>query len=187
MGTPVASPAEMMVFISRAFAKLCRSPNEVEALIIPIRTIENVKDLQNILPCLPFYQPPAIDSDTLGTFATTKGANYAGSYSLYAIEVDYKLCSANELQLYLLAIRDGGAPAPAKYSPPDADAFSQHIAEMKARAEDCIETNAWLDIGGIYTGLDLLKFDDFRSYLGHLITSNAYMVYRCDFGLSLDY
>lgn len=187
MGTPVNNPAEMMLFINRTFLKLCRSPNEVEALIIPVRTVEHQKALLQLLPCLPFYTAPVAGADNIGTFTTVDGANYEGSYSLQTIEVDYKLSAANERQLYLIAIRNGGAPAPEKHSPPDADAFSQHVGLMKARAEDCLETNAWLDIGGIYTGLDLLKFPDFPAYLGHLITSNAYMVYRCDFGVSLDY
>ena len=33
----------------------------------------------------------------------------------------------------------------------------------------------------------LVRMPDFQAYLGHLATSDAYMVYRCDFGLSLDY
>lgn len=199
MRTPVNSPAQMLLSIHHSFAKLCSGNNEVEMLIIPIHCIAGVDELRRLLSVLHFYTAPCEDVNSqtdgqfksIGTFTTTAGANHEGSYSLYHIEVDYKLPQAKERQLYLIAIRDSGMPAESGRTPPDVDAFSQHIGDMKARAEDFAENRAkpedWLDIGGIFTGRDLLKFADFPAYLGHLATSDAYMVYRCDFGLSLDY
>ena len=187
MGTPVNNSTDMLAHIKRAFTKLCRDPNEVEALIIPVRCIENAEKLQRLLPSLPFYEPPLHKGNTLGSFTTTDGANHTGAYTLFPFDVEHALTGENERQLYVIAIRESDVLLPTGRTPAESDIFSRHVDDMKERAENCFEALAYIYADGIYTGLEMLEHADFPSYLRHLITSNIYKVYRAEFGLAIEF